>query len=149
MSKKPDSHSIAVESSPAAVNTVCQSILEQLKARQYTQDDIFAVHLALEEALINAVKHGNKMDPDKRVHIDYEINDEKLIIAVTDEGLGYKPDTVPDPRIGGNLLRPNGRGLLLINAYMDEVQYNETGNCIHLVRYRKRPEKARKPLGRS
>jgi len=114
-------------------------MLAALAERGYSQDDIFAVHLAVEEAFLNAVKHGNKMDPDKKVAIDYILDQEKAEIWIADEGTGFDPKGVPDPRVGENLYRPEGRGLLLISAYMHLVEYNEQGNRVHMIRYKNTP----------
>jgi serine/threonine-protein kinase RsbW len=114
-------------------------ILPKLKTNSFSEDDIFAVHLALEEAFINAVKHGNKLNPDKDVQIDYSIDPEKIEIFVSDQGEGFNPKVVPDPRVGENLYKPEGRGLLLINSYMDVVQYNKRGNRVHMIRYKEKP----------
>ena len=131
--------SVTVVSKPAELAGPCRSILSALEAHGFSQDDIFAVHLALEEAFHNAVKHGNKMDPTKKVTIDYAIDQEKVEISLTDEGEGFDPSGVPDPRVGPNLYRPEGRGLLLIDAYMHGVEYNERGNALRMVRYKDRP----------
>ncbi|HPY52032.1 MAG TPA: ATP-binding protein, partial [Sedimentisphaerales bacterium] len=93
----------------------------------------------LEEAFLNAVKHGNKMDPSKTVTIDYAIDPEKVEIRIQDQGSGFNPQTVPDPRVGENLYRPEGRGLLLMSAYMHVFEYNERGNGVHMIRYKDRP----------
>ena len=116
-------------------------ILPKLKAHNFSEDDIFAVHLAMEEAFINAVRHGNKMDPQKEVKIDYFVDEGRVEISMTDEGQGFDPDVVPDPRCGENLYKTGGRGLLLIRSYMDVVEFNNRGNCVHLVRYTERPRK--------
>ena len=100
--------SMAVASTPFAIAEVCDWILPKLKAHKFSEEDIFAVHLALEEALINAIKHGNKMNPEKEVKIDYSVSSEKVEISMTDEGKGFNPDTVPDPRLGENLYKNDG-----------------------------------------
>ena len=130
------SGSVSVESSSTAIIKVCKQLLAEIEASNYSTEEIFSVHLALEEAFINAVKHGNKMDSSKAVQIDYVIDPEKIEITMTDEGPGFDPRTVPDPRVGENIYRTEGRGLLLINSYMDEVNFNETGNCVHMVKYK-------------
>lgn len=114
-------------------------MLSILDEKGYTQDDVFAVHLALEEAFLNAVKHGNKMDPSKKVTLEYLVDDEKVEIRMADEGPGFDPRSIPDPRMGENLYRPEGRGLLLMTTYMDMVEYNDQGNGLCMVRYKKRP----------
>jgi serine/threonine-protein kinase RsbW len=131
--------SVAVESRPSALEDSCREILLVLAARGFSQDDVFAVHLALEEAFLNAVKHGNRMDPTKKVTIDYTVDQERVEIRLTDEGSGFDPDAVPDPRVGRNLYRPEGRGLLLIRSYMHTVEYSERGNSLRMVRHRSQP----------
>jgi serine/threonine-protein kinase RsbW len=140
-SETPISCSTVVESRPSAVAKQWTWILPKLKAHNFSEDDIFAVHLAMEEAFINAVRHGNKMDPQKEVKIDYFVDEGRVEISMTDEGQGFDPDVVPDPRCGENLYKTGGRGLLLIRSYMDVVEFNNRGNCVHLVRYKERPRK--------
>ena len=136
--KTPNNCSVVLESKPAAVASVCEQLLSTLKSCDFSQKDIFAVHLALEEAFINAVRHGNKMDPSKQIKIDYSISNDKIEISVTDEGSGFKPNSVPDPRCGENIYKTDGRGLFLISSYMDVVDFNKTGNCVHMVRFVKK-----------
>lgn len=131
--------SLVVESEPSALGRPCRQILAALEERGFSQDDVFAVHLALEEAFLNAVKHGNKMDVTKKVTIEYVVDREKAEIRITDEGEGFDPGSIPDPRVGENLYRPEGRGLLLINSYMHQVEYTCRGTCLRMVRYRGRP----------
>ena len=138
-SETPIRSSIIIESKPSGLREPCERLLSILEERGYTQDDMFAVHLALEEAFLNAVKHGNKMDPAKKVVLEYLVDEEKVDIRMMDEGRGFDPRSIPDPRTGENLYRPEGRGLLLMNAYMDMVEYNEQGNGLRMVRYKKRP----------
>ena len=138
-SRVPTTRSMAVASTPFAIAEVCEWILPKLKAHNFSQEDIFAIHLSLEEALINAIKHGNKMDPDKEVKIDYSVSSEKVEISMTDEGKGFNPEAVPDPRLGENLYKNDGRGLLLMQSYMDEVEYNKRGNRVRMVRYKEKP----------
>jgi serine/threonine-protein kinase RsbW len=118
---------------------VCEQILPKLETNGFSKDDIFAVHLALEEAFLNAVKHGNKMDSTKDVKIDYSVDLDKVEISVTDQGEGFEPASVADPRYGEDLYKPGGRGLLLMNSYMDMVKFNERGNSLYMVRYKEKP----------
>ncbi len=139
VSKAPISESVVVESKPSAIVKVCRWILSKLKANNFSQEDIFAVHLALEEAFLNAVKHGNKLDPKKEVKINYSVSIDKVEISMTDSGRGFDPNRIPDPRYGENLYKTEGRGLFLIRAYMDEVEFNKRGNRIRMVRYKEKP----------
>jgi len=138
-SEAPINCSIVVDSKPSAVVEVCKQILSGLEEHNFGKDDIFAVHLTLEEAFLNAVKHGNKMDPTKKVKIDYSVDSEKVEISITDEGAGFEPESVDDPRFGEGLYEPGGRGLLLMNSYMDTVKYNKLGNAVYMVRYKEKP----------
>jgi serine/threonine-protein kinase RsbW len=138
-SNAPINCSIVVESKLSAVTNACEQILSRLEDNSFNKDDIFAIHLTLEEAISNAVKHGNKMDPDKKVTVNYSIDSDKIEISITDEGDGFKPESVVDPRWGEGLYKPGGRGLLLMNSYMDVVKFNEQGNSVYMVRYKERP----------
>jgi len=138
-SKPPISCLMVVESKLSAGEGVCHGIMSILKKNGFANEDLFAVHLALEEAFINAVRHGNKMDPTKEVRIECAVGPEKIEISVSDEGNGFDPGSVPDPRCGQNLYKPHGRGLLLIRSYMDQIEHNERGNTLRMVRYRERP----------
>ncbi|OHB65096.1 MAG: hypothetical protein A2Y77_00390 [Planctomycetes bacterium RBG_13_62_9] len=138
-SESPIHSSVVVESKPSGLSEPCRRLLALLEQRGFTQDDLFAVHLALEEAFLNAVKHGNKMDPSKTVKFEYCVDAEKVEVWMVDEGSGFNPQDIPDPRVGDNLYRPEGRGLLLMSAYMDVVEYSEQGNRVRMVRYKKRP----------
>ena len=138
-SKTPAQYSIVVESRPSAVVDVCKEVLSKLEENSFGKDDIFAVHLTLEEAFQNAVKHGNKMDPTKKVIVDYTVAADRVEISITDQGEGFVPDAVEDPRFGENLFKPGGRGLLLMSSYMDIVKYNEQGNQVYMLRYKEKP----------
>jgi serine/threonine-protein kinase RsbW len=104
----------------------------------YSDDDIFAVHLAIEEATVNAVKHGNKLNADKAITIEYEVTPEKIDIVVTDQGQGFDPETIEDPRCGKNIYKTGGRRVLLIKSYMNVVEYNKTGNSVHMIKLNSR-----------
>jgi len=138
-SRKTINRSMAVESTSFAIVGVYKRILSELKANKYKQEDIFAVHLALEEAFTNAITHGNKMNSDKEVKINYSVGLDKFEISMMDEGEGFEPSAVPDPRYGENLYKINGRGLLLMHSYMDVVEFNNHGNGVRMVRYKEKP----------
>ncbi|MBN2454930.1 MAG: ATP-binding protein [Sedimentisphaerales bacterium] len=134
-----NSCSVVVESKATAAVGVCKDILAKLEEEGFSRDDGFAVHLALEEAFANAVKHGNKKDPNKKVTIAYTVNHDSVSIEVTDQGDGFNPTNVPDPRHGKHLFEPNGRGVLLIHCYMDVVRYKNDGRTVQMIRYKERP----------
>lgn len=150
LSKLPSGVSIVVKSSSSAVKEVWRRILSELEDNNFGSEDIFAIHLGLEEAFINAVKHGNKYDTDKKVTINYSITPDEVEIFMTDEGQGFDPDLVPDPRYGDNIYKLGGRGLFLARAYMDLTEFNQRGNCIRMVRFNseKPGTKAKRPIRR-
>jgi serine/threonine-protein kinase RsbW len=130
------SRSVVVASTPSAVVDVFNQIQPGLQANGYSEEDIFAIHLSLEEAFVNAVKHGNKMEPSKAVKVDYLIEQDKVEICMTDEGEGFDPEVIPDPRYGDNLYKPAGRGMLLMRSFMDVLEYSKKGNSLRMIRYR-------------
>ena len=142
-SETPVNCTTIVESTSSAISSLRDTVLSSLKDHDFCEGDIFAVHLALEEAFINAVRHGNKMDPAKGVRIDYLVEADKVTVSVTDEGNGFDPGAVPDPRYGENLYKPEGRGLFLMRSYMDEVEFNERGNSVCMVKYKEKASPAR------
>lgn len=139
VSESPISLSMVVGSALSACEAVCHGILAKVEERGFSTEDIFAVHLALEEAFVNAVRHGNKMDPEKEVKIEYSVSPDRVEITIADEGDGFDPQAIPDPRSEENLFKPNGRGLLLIQSFMDVVEHNPQGNRVHMIRYKERP----------
>jgi anti-sigma regulatory factor (Ser/Thr protein kinase)/ActR/RegA family two-component response regulator len=93
--------------------------------------------IALDEAFVNAVKHGNKRDPHKIVRITADLSAKEARFTIEDEGEGFDLNQIPDPRNPENLFKTSGRGVLLIYNIMDEVMYNERGNSLTMI---KRPE---------
>lgn len=125
-----------VSSSPEQVGRICKQLLADAAANGFDTDDIFAIHLALEEATLNAVKHGNKDDAGKKISVDWKITDERLDVLIADEGSGFDPDGLADCRIDENLYKCCGRGVLLMRSYMDTVEFNQRGNCVHMVKFK-------------
>ena len=109
-------------------------IESRLKTTAFDPRELFGIKLAIEEALVNAIKHGNRLDPDKNVKIAYEITDTRFQIQIADEGPGYNPDAVPDCQAAENLTRPGGRGLYLIRYYMSEVVVHPPGNAVSMAK---------------
>ena len=113
---------------------VQERIIDCMHQLEYSEKDIFGMRLALEEALVNAIKHGNGMDPNKQVHVTCRVDDQEARIKIGDEGPGFNPNDVPDPTAEENLEKPGGRGIMLMRAFMSEVTYSETGNEVLLVK---------------
>jgi serine/threonine-protein kinase RsbW len=119
---------VDIESDTKAARRLQQRIVRELRTTSFDGREIFGIKLALEEALVNAVKHGNRLDPNKKVHVEYRVAPDRIDIRICDEGAGYDPGRVPDCNADENLERPGGRGLLLMRHYMTEVNVLPPGN---------------------
>jgi serine/threonine-protein kinase RsbW len=115
-------------SDTAEVRRIQQLIIDELQACRIGERDIFGIRLALEEALVNAIKHGNQLDRTKKVRIAYHVDSETFFISIRDEGPGFNPEDIPDPTLEENLERSCGRGLMLMRHYMTEVRFVDKGN---------------------
>ncbi len=112
-----------------------EKILSQCRKYAYGQRDLFALKLALEEAICNAIRHGNKSTPSKHVRVKYRITRARIDVMVEDEGSGFDPAVLPDPTADQNLERACGRGVLLMRAYMNNVVFNAAGNSVTLTKF--------------
>ena len=133
---------VVIESDPQPAVEVIKQVLDHLETKGWSGRDLFGIHMAMEEALMNAIKHGNRNQRDKIVTISITITDHRFYCRITDEGEGFAPDEVPDPTWEGALECESGRGLALIRNYMDQAIYNEVGNSIELIRDRRQDRDA-------
>jgi len=129
-----ESREFTLPSVPESREAIEQALMEALERQGCGEDDIFSVRLALEEAVVNAIRHGNKADPSKSIYVNFRIEQGRLIVNIEDEGAGFDLDSVPDPTAEENLEADHGRGILLMRVYMDEVAYNERGNAVTLTK---------------
>ena len=121
----------------ALMNGVLEYLQDRVAKLGLIKPDRSNLFVALDEAFVNAVKHGNKSDPTKLVRITAELTPQEASFTVEDEGEGFDITQIPDPCDPANLFRTSGRGVLLIYNIMDEVEYNAQGNRVKMV---KRPE---------
>jgi len=131
-----DDFSVSIASETSLGREVQDRIISVLENRAYSDRDVFGVRLALEEALVNAIKHGNGMDPAKQVQIDCRFDDDGVRIVIEDEGPGFDVTSVPDPTAEENLDKPGGRGIMLMRSFMSHIEYNELGNRLVLEKRR-------------
>ena len=103
------------------VQIAVESALTQL---QIEEDASHWIGIAIREAVGNAIQHGNNLDPEKLVEIDLSVEEYEIVVKVRDRGSGFDPDQVPNPLTVENLLRPDGRGLLLMQRLMDSMEYS-------------------------
>jgi serine/threonine-protein kinase RsbW len=111
-------------------------LLRQLELHEWGRRDIFGIHLAVDEALVNAILHGNAMAADKHVHFICKISPRKVHVEITDEGPGFNPDCLPDCTDTEHIGCPGGRGVLLMRAFMSHVEFCERGNHVILEKER-------------
>ena len=123
-----------IPSDTGEARQILDELLAKLSEHGWGDEHTFGIHLAVEEALMNAIKHGNQRDPEKSVHVFYGVSPESLKIIVEDEGDGFDPDEVPDPTLEENLELPSGRGLMLMKTFMTMVEYNEKGNRVEMAK---------------
>jgi len=127
---------IDLPSERGASRRVTEDLLEHLGIHGWPPADIFAVHLAAEEAIVNAIVHGNRLDPAKKVHVSCHVSADCVRIEVVDEGEGFDPAIVPDCTLEDRLDVPSGRGVMLMRSFMTRVEYNATGNAVVLEKLR-------------
>lgn len=132
----PEHFEVVIPSDTSAGQAVQERIVQRLEEFQFTSRDVFGVRLALEEALVNAIKHGNHMDPAKTVRVEWSISPEFVRVVIEDQGAGFQPEEVPDPTEEENLERPCGRGIMLMRAFMSHVEYQGRGNVLILEKRR-------------
>ena len=117
----------------AAIEAVQVEVTTELNNRGYDEGAAFAVRLAIEEALVNGFRHGNAGDSAKTVQFECEIDENSIRIEIVDQGPGFNPGTIPDPTEEANLETPSGRGIMLMRAYMTEVEYVAPGNRVRMA----------------
>ncbi len=123
---------VEVHNNRGEIEGVESRLLAAMTARQYPEASVFAVRLALEEAIVNAFRHGHKDRPGEPVRIEFDVGADKVTLAIEDRGPGFDPASVPDPTTDDRLELPTGRGLLLMRAYMARVEYVGRGNRVEM-----------------
>lgn len=128
-----------LESTLESVDNAEQIVLAEAQALGLDDDDLYRVGIAIRECMVNAVVHGNRYNSRKKVHLKVERTADRLTIVVGDEGEGFDPNAVPDPLAGENLLRGSGRGVMLMQSFMDEFQISQRqpqGTEVKMVKYK-------------
>jgi serine/threonine-protein kinase RsbW len=131
---KPLPNTLVIPSDLHAARQIEELILGEAQALGYSKECAFAIRLALEEAIVNAHQHGNGKDPSKKITLSYDVNPQRLVIRVRDQGRGFNPRKIPDPTAPERISLPYGRGIMLMHAYLDEITYNEQGNEVQLIK---------------
>jgi serine/threonine-protein kinase RsbW len=135
----PTTGRVVLESRFEEVARAEQEVLDTAESHGFDESACFAIKLSLEEALTNAVKHGNRFEPDKKVVMEYRISPQEAWIRISDQGGGFRPHQVPDPTLDENLEKPYGRGIMLMRAYMSDVSFSEDGRSVTMIKRRDCP----------
>lgn len=128
--------SYTLDSSLESVNKAEDTATEFATKSGFDPEEVQRISMAVREATVNAVLHGNAYDPRKKVHIAFETAGDALTVTVRDEGKGLDQEEIPDPLAPENLLKQSGRGIFLIRAFMDEVRFRnmEPGTEVTLIK---------------
>jgi len=118
------------------------NFMEKIKVLSLGHDEIFDIKLSLEEALVNAIKHGNKMNLNQVVEFQADITDSQLVIKVTNAGPGFDFTSIPNPTEKDRLEKTSGRGIFLIKKLMDKVEFSDCGRTIKMVKFFRKGDKS-------
>jgi serine/threonine-protein kinase RsbW len=126
--------SFTIPSDFSASRDVQLAIMQDVEAHGFDDEAVFAIRISLEEAIVNAIRHGNRLDARKLVRVESDVNAARVEITVEDEGVGFDRKQIPDPTHEENLCRPNGRGILLIESYMNRVRWEQGGRRVFMAK---------------
>jgi serine/threonine-protein kinase RsbW len=129
--------SLKLDSTLETVNNAEATASDMATQAGFGEDEVMRIAMAVREAAINAVLHGNAYDPGKKVSLDFERTGRDLVITIRDQGKGIDLNSIPDPLAPENLLKTSGRGIFLIRSFMDEVEINPSaaGTEIKLIKH--------------
>lgn len=129
--------SYSLESTLESVNKAETTAAEAAAGAGFSEDDQSNIAMAVREAAVNAVLHGNAYDPNKKFFVAFETREDALVITIADQGKGLDMQCIPDPLAPENLMKGSGRGIFLIRAFMDEVRFRNTepGTEITLIKH--------------
>lgn len=130
---KPSHKEIVLSSNFEEVERLEHYIDDLQEWAEFDDEDYSRIMLTLSEAVTNAILHGNKENPEKKVTVIGKLQKSTLVITVKDEGEGFEPDSIPDPLKEENLLNIGGRGVYLIEEYADELRFEENGTKLEMV----------------
>ena len=114
-----------------------ETIIDELKEQFQIPDDIYGnILVAITEGVNNAIRHGNKLDPEKKVDFSFEYTEKEYLFKIQDKGSGFNPDSIPDPTLPENLDKPDGRGIFIMKNLSDEVSFEDEGRRVEISFYR-------------
>jgi serine/threonine-protein kinase RsbW len=132
MNTEKQAFTMQINSQPESINLI-EKLIDEIKLDYNIHEECYGNMLvAVTEAVNNAIQHGNKYDPDKKVNITYEIEPDQISFLITDEGLGFDYLNLPDPTDPENLEKPTGRGVFLMKHLADQIIFSENGKIVEL-----------------
>ena len=132
MNTEKQTYSLQIVSQPESINLV-EKLIDEIKSEYNIHEECYGNMLvAVTEAVNNAIQHGNKYDPEKMVHISYEIEPDQIAFTVSDEGTGFDYINLPDPTDPENIEKPTGRGVFLMKHLADQIIFSENGRVVEL-----------------
>jgi len=129
---------VELESNLKSVDTAEEVARDFAKSAGFEEEDEEKIALAVREAMVNAVYHGNQYDRNKRAGLRLEVENHNLVITITDQGPGFELTSIPDPLAEENLLKQTGRGIFLIRSFMDEIhvrRLSPQGTEVRMIKY--------------
>lgn len=134
---------LLLDSTLESVDMAEEAVLREAQELGFDEDDLHRIGMSVRECMVNAVVHGNRYNARKKVHLSVTRSAQRLEIVIGDEGDGFDMKALPDPLANENLLRHSGRGLLLMQAFMDEFQMRPrepNGAEVRMVKYVAKPD---------
>lgn len=122
-----------LDSTLDSVDRAEQSAARTAAEAGFPEDQVHQISMAVREAMVNAVLHGNRYDPQRKVEFLMELGPRALVVSIRDQGEGLDVANLPDPLAPENLLRPSGRGVFLMRAFMDEVRINSSPSGTEII----------------
>jgi serine/threonine-protein kinase RsbW len=129
--------SYTLDSTLETVNSAEETAGKIAAEAGFDDEEIMKISMAVREAAVNAVLHGNAYDPGKKVTLAFERSDRDLVIKIRDQGKGLDPEKIPDPLAAENLMKTSGRGIFLIRSFMDvvEIHPSQTGTELIMIKH--------------
>ena len=136
-----DAHTLeqVLDSTLESVDEAEEKVLKEAAPLGFDEDALHEIGISVRECMVNAVVHGNRYNARKKVHLRISRTEDAITVVVGDEGEGFDPAAVPDPLEGENLLRGSGRGVMLMQAFLDEFQISKRapqGTEVKMVKYK-------------
>jgi serine/threonine-protein kinase RsbW len=130
------SYNKTIPSDLDVAHATIDELMRALEAAAWPGSDMFRIQMAIEEAVVNAIEHGNKRDGSKSVHIVFHVDAERATMQISDQGAGFDHRNVADPTEEERLDKPRGRGVMLMRELMTEANFNDSGNSVTMIKVR-------------